>query len=309
WQGEYDLVRRLSDEALHAFEEIGDDRGMYQALFCSARVAWFTGDLERAADLFERSAAMQRVAGDWFGVAGAIGNLGGIARQQGDLQRATRLIDEALSLTRAQDFVSQSAIWLGNLGKVMLHRGELEGARSLFTECLVLQRMLRGRRTAVDCLDGLALLTSREGQPELATTMYGAVTALREEFGIPRLEADRLTMEPVLTALAAALGAERYAEAWAAGGSMSLDETISRAIQSPPLAGNETAIESPARDLSRRELDVLRLLTHGKTDREIGAELFISHHTVANHVANILGKLDVESRTAAAIWAVRNSVA
>jgi DNA-binding CsgD family transcriptional regulator len=60
--------------------------------------------------------------------------------------------------------------------------------------------------------------------------------------------------------------------------------------------------------LSRREKDVLSLIAEGKTDREIGAELFISHHTVMRHVSNILNKLGLESRTAAAAYAVRHNL-
>ncbi len=55
-------------------------------------------------------------------------------------------------------------------------------------------------------------------------------------------------------------------------------------------------------------MDVLRLLVEGKSDREIAADLFISHHTVMRHVSNILGKLGVESRTAAATYAVRHNL-
>jgi DNA-binding CsgD family transcriptional regulator/tetratricopeptide (TPR) repeat protein len=60
--------------------------------------------------------------------------------------------------------------------------------------------------------------------------------------------------------------------------------------------------------LSAREVEVLRLVAQGMTDREVGAELFISHHTVARHVSSILNKIGVDSRTAAATWAVRNSL-
>jgi DNA-binding CsgD family transcriptional regulator len=60
--------------------------------------------------------------------------------------------------------------------------------------------------------------------------------------------------------------------------------------------------------LSPRELDVLRLLIEGLSDREIAAALFISHRTVMTHVANILNKLGVSSRTAAASLAVRDGI-
>jgi DNA-binding CsgD family transcriptional regulator/tetratricopeptide (TPR) repeat protein len=52
-----------------------------------------------------------------------------------------------------------------------------------------------------------------------------------------------------------------------------------------------------------REVEVLRLISEGKTDREIGEELFISVKTVGNHVSNILNKTDTANRTEAATYA------
>jgi DNA-binding CsgD family transcriptional regulator len=60
--------------------------------------------------------------------------------------------------------------------------------------------------------------------------------------------------------------------------------------------------------LTARELEVLRLVAEGKSDREIGEILFISPRTVMRHVSNILGKLQVESRTAAAAYALRREL-
>ena len=63
-----------------------------------------------------------------------------------------------------------------------------------------------------------------------------------------------------------------------------------------------TPAEPPA-GLSPRELEVLRLLATGGSNREIAARLVISEHTVARHVQSILRKLDVGSRTGAAAFA------
>ena len=60
--------------------------------------------------------------------------------------------------------------------------------------------------------------------------------------------------------------------------------------------------------LSARECEVLSLLAVGKTNREIGAALFISEHTVARHVSSILHKLGVASRTAAAAYAFEHDL-
>jgi DNA-binding NarL/FixJ family response regulator len=53
---------------------------------------------------------------------------------------------------------------------------------------------------------------------------------------------------------------------------------------------------------------VLRLVVEGKSDREIANALYISPRTVMRHVANILSKLNVESRTAAASLAIRHGI-
>ena len=64
----------------------------------------------------------------------------------------------------------------------------------------------------------------------------------------------------------------------------------------------------PAHPLSARELEVLRLVATGKSNRTIAAELFISERTVERHVSNIFGKLDVSSRSAATAYAYENQL-
>ena len=60
--------------------------------------------------------------------------------------------------------------------------------------------------------------------------------------------------------------------------------------------------------LTPRELDVLRLVAAGKSNRQIAVELVVSEHTVARHVQNILAKLRVPSRTAAAAFAFEHDL-
>lgn len=57
--------------------------------------------------------------------------------------------------------------------------------------------------------------------------------------------------------------------------------------------------------LTERELQVLRHVAHGLSNREIGGSLGISIETVKEHVQNILRKIDAKDRTQAAVWAVR----
>jgi DNA-binding NarL/FixJ family response regulator len=65
---------------------------------------------------------------------------------------------------------------------------------------------------------------------------------------------------------------------------------------------------SSIKDLSARELDVLRLVARGLENSEIAKELNISPRTAKNHVSNILGKLGLPSRVQAAIYAIRRDL-
>ena len=77
----------------------------------------------------------------------------------------------------------------------------------------------------------------------------------------------------------------------------------------PDLAAlEEGADESSTHGLTARELEVLRLVASGKSNREIAAALVISEHTVARHVQNIFTKLRVTSRTAAGAFAFEHDL-
>ncbi len=62
----------------------------------------------------------------------------------------------------------------------------------------------------------------------------------------------------------------------------------------------------PYAPLSPREMEILQYVTRGMSNKEIAGRLGISHQTVKNHMTSILHKLDVEDRTQAAVYALRN---
>jgi DNA-binding NarL/FixJ family response regulator len=84
-----------------------------------------------------------------------------------------------------------------------------------------------------------------------------------------------------------------------------LDPAIARGLTASLRAKSR---DGPDAELTARELEVLRLLGAGRSNKEIAGELQISERTARTHVSNILGKLELSSRTQAALWAVREGL-
>ena len=93
----------------------------------------------------------------------------------------------------------------------------------------------------------------------------------------------------------------------ASRGQAQLDPVVARRLMeqvtSPPPE------RSPASDLTPRELEVIRLVARGMSNKEIARELVTSERTIKGHVSNILGKLGLADRTQAALFAVREGIA
>jgi DNA-binding CsgD family transcriptional regulator len=163
-----------------------------------------------------------------------------------------------------------------------------------------------------DALAGFAGVAAASGQPLPAARLLGAVATISERLGWA-LFSFSFQHQRAQDVTRAALAPEAYESGFIQGRALSLDDAIveTRAILAAVSGCAASPIPSDRaapHGLTRRELDVLRLLVEGLSDREIAARLFISPHTVMRHVAGILTKLDVPSRTAAATWAVRHDL-
>jgi DNA-binding NarL/FixJ family response regulator len=86
-------------------------------------------------------------------------------------------------------------------------------------------------------------------------------------------------------------------------GELQLDPAVARRLMS-----SLRSPRGPATELTSREVEVLKLVGSGRSNKDIADELHISERTARTHVSNILGKLGLGSRTQAALWAVREGL-
>lgn len=93
----------------------------------------------------------------------------------------------------------------------------------------------------------------------------------------------------------------------AAEGRAALNPTVARRLLSE--FSGERRRTAPREPLTERELEVLRALAHGLSNEKIATSLFISEATVRTHVSNILSKLELDNRTQAALYALREGIA
>jgi DNA-binding CsgD family transcriptional regulator len=190
--------------------------------------------------------------------------------------------------------------------EIMLAIGDAHGARSACEELEEIAQRWQGAM-----MD--AIVAQARGAVDLADgdARAGLVALRHAERAWAELDAPyEAARARVLVGLACrALDDEESA-------ALELDEAravFARLGAAPDLARVDSLARRPApcdtHGLTPRELEVLRLVASGKSNREISAELVISEHTVARHVQNIFAKLGVSSRTAASAFAFAHDLA
>ncbi len=220
---------------------------------------------------------------------------------QGDIDHAVASIRSALVDTSAR---AARARILAAAVEILLVAADVEGARAADSE-------LRDVANSI----GAPLLSGTSahatGAVHLADGDIGAAsTSLRRACEIWRdLE---MPYEEAQTCVLLATVCERRGDQDSRRLELDAARRLFRQLNADPrLARIEpsghTVHQSPG-SLSERELQVLRLLAAGKSNRAIGEELFISDKTVARHVSNIFDKVGVSSRTAAAAWAFHHNL-
>ncbi len=185
-------------------------------------------------------------------------------------------------------------------------------AMALFQDSLRFAWEQRDQRLTLRAIDQLATCLVERGEAAFAARLFGAAAHIRELLGIPVDVALAADYDRGLRVVQTIMGSD-FAPAWTAGWELPLDTVVADACAVPPAGAPyrlrpESSASAPG-TLTRREREVLRLLVAGQTDREIADALFIGRRTVETHVASLLNKLGLGSRTAAAAYAVRFGLA
>lgn len=274
-------------------------------------------DLPAAQTELEAGLTVARTSGSRFWIVSHIGTLVQCHAESGNLSAADSLLQSVLQPDRPRWSSGQRTCWYA-WSQLELARGDYERALAIVDRmseprpdgrpagAIPHLTLSRGRALALlGCLaeaeQALTLARDMAALHGYRTLLWRVDLALGQLWhanGRPeRAAASFRAAHATIDAIAGTLPDERARE-----------QFRSRAAARLPDDGRDRDVSVPATGLSPREIDVLRLLVEGKSDREIAEALFISPRTVMRHVTAILTKLDVSSRTAAASVAIRNTL-
>jgi predicted ATPase/DNA-binding CsgD family transcriptional regulator len=308
--GDVPAAVAFAEEGLALARELGDPLALGRALFAVGLARAFSDDVARAAAAYEEAVSLMRQTGVPILEAMVLGELGDTRLLMGDVAEAVLLLDEALALLRRTESAVGIAVTIGERAHAARMQGDQALAAHLFAESITVAAEIGSERLLLGAVAGLAGVALALGQPERAVCLLGAVEALRVTSGLGRMPHAAHTAR-ILAEVRTSLPEPAFATAWEEGRHLSVAEAVAEAgaivastlEPAQPLPGEATSF-----GLTARELDVLRLLVEGHSDRQIGEALFIGARTVQTHVANLFAKLGVNARAEAAAVAVRRGL-
>jgi predicted ATPase/DNA-binding NarL/FixJ family response regulator/transcriptional regulator with XRE-family HTH domain len=311
--GNHSAAEQHLTRCLNDWRHQGFNRGATSALSWLSEVARQSGQLAEAAAFAREGLQISSTAHDMPGLARSLRELGALALDRHDLGEAHYLLAESCTMFRAM-----GGPWAYGRSRSLLVRAEVAQGQhaSARQGCTELLRLARNGALIMlpEAGYGMSLILLAEGNSAEALAVLGAIVGLPGEQSTLALAAGlRGEIEARLDAGARALYKQpartEHLIAWleelCARPSMSIDAQAS----APPehggqiLAAGALYLAGTSEALSAREIEVLDLVARGASNAAIADQLIISPHTVKRHIANIFEKLDVTTRTEAAIRA------
>jgi DNA-binding CsgD family transcriptional regulator len=180
--------------------------------------------------------------------------------------------------------------------------GDLDEAKPPLTESLRIARQLDDRQAQYCLLDALSCHAAGSGQPRVAAQLLGAAETAQVVVGGSVVPHIAPVVARARESTRAALGSPTFQAEFETGKRLGRAAAISLALGEPAQATAAVSDDAAASPLGEREAEVALLVAEGLSNKQIGARLFISEHTVDSHIRNIMNKLGVNSRAQIAAW-------
>jgi predicted ATPase/DNA-binding CsgD family transcriptional regulator len=327
FQGDVERSRASLDESLALRRDDGDRSALPSTLSNLGDLAVEEEDYDRAETYFTEALDIRREVGNLRGMALSCFSLGHVAHLRGEHDRAQTWFDEGIEYQIQIDDVYTLALLMQGLGRLHLETGNTVIAMERLHRALDAFHRMGSRRMATNVIDIIAQAAELHGFDAEAARLLGTTASIRAEQKTrlsPRVQRDT---ERVMASLQRRMGDQSFQREYTIGQRQWLNHAVQKALElthairerietgvpdEPVAPGSfspaRAAQQAKALGLTRRERQVLDLLVRGASDKEIADELSIAPRTAMTHVSNILAKLGVNRRTAAASYALREGL-
>jgi non-specific serine/threonine protein kinase len=308
-QGDHADAAALADRLLTLAQAHDDDEAVARALFLLSFAATYQKDRDQALALANQALAIYRELGSPRPLADILNRLGIEEHNQGNYARAAALYEEVLSIWRELGCTWEVVCVTTNLGVTAQAQGDIARAAARYRESLILLENVGETWMIEELLALVAALAAATGNQQRAARLIGATDRLLEAIDSALVPFVHVFYERARSRVRRELGEGLFASEREAGQRLTRTQARSDALDlASTLARtsvpNDSEMDTWLRSgLTSREMDVLRLVAQGHSNQRIADMLYISMPTVKRHLTNILGKLDLPSRSAATAYA------
>lgn len=262
------------------------------------------GRIDEALVLTERAVDAARDLGNPYWISYALW-IAGMAFSRTDARRALAAWDEGVDFVREHGVRFFEGFLARDAARLHTSHGEAEAALVLFDDAITSFHRSGNVPQLIITVASVPALLERLERFDAAVKLVGAMS--RQESSVRHVP----ELADLEGRLATKLKPERLHELLSAGEAFNLDDAAAYAREQLDAARRDPRprlrVERPG-GLSRRELEVLRLVAEGRSSAEVATELFISYRTAEHHIQHIYTKIGVSNRASATRWAVSNGV-
>lgn len=301
-KGEPDAAGSWLDRAIAAACGTGQLTVLSESLSVAATAKAMAGDRPGARRLLQHADAITHGLRHYPASMALLQAQAVIGLLDGDLAAAEAASLEGVRVSREVGDLSYLERMLMNLGLVAVAAGDLSGARTRFIEGLRIATQTDNRLGQSSFLCQLGGLAAASGQPRLGARLLGAAESLGSAAGAITTGPFGSELARARNVVSTAAGAARFETEYAAGTRLDRASALRLGLGDVDHGSVTAEKHVETGPLSKREVEVARLIAEGLGNKEIAARLFISERTVTTHVGNILNKLGFDSRVQVAHW-------